>query len=226
MIKSKEFIRQSQIVEGKLWFDNPQSTRYFWSPNGYGLRKGEGYYQNIWVLWNQFAYGLTENFSIGGGVIPLFLFGGAPTPVFITPKFSIPVTKDKLSIGGGAILGTVFGESDSGFGIIYGLSTFGSRNNNITAGLGYGFAGGNWTKTPLINLNGMFRLSSRGYFITENYFLNVDGENAVMLSFGGRWIIKKAGLDFGLFVPVVKDMDTFIALPWLGFTIPFEKKSN
>ena len=226
LIKSKEFIRQSQIVEGKLWFDNPQSTRYFWSPNGYGLRKGEGYYQNIWVLWNQFAYGLTENFSIGGGVIPLFLFGGAPTPVFITPKFSIPVTKDKLSIGGGAILGTVFGESDSGFGIIYGLSTFGSRNNNITAGLGYGFAGGNWTKTPLINLNGMFRLSSRGYFITENYFLNVDGENAVMLSFGGRWIIKKAGLDFGLFVPVVKDMDTFIALPWLGFTIPFEKKSN
>lgn len=43
----------------------------------------------------------------------------------------------------------------------------------------------------------------------------------VLLSMGGRRIIKKAGLDFGLFLPMGKDIGTFIAIPWLGLTIPF-----
>jgi hypothetical protein len=221
-IKSQEKVNIQLYKSGKLWFSNPQSTRYFWSPNGYGLKKGEGYYQNIWVLWNQFSYGVSDNFSIGGGVIPLFLFGGGPTPVFLTPKISIPIEKDRFNIGGGLLLGTVLGESETGFGILYGLSTFGSPDNNVTLGLGYGFAGGEWASSPLININGMFRVGSRGYFITENYYISSGGESAVIISLGGRWIIKKAALDFGLVIPVA-DIGEFIAIPWLGFTIPFGK---
>jgi hypothetical protein len=223
-IRSRERVYKSQIKEGKLWFVNPQASRYFWSPNGYGLRKGEGYYHNIWVLWNQFAYGLTNNFSIGGGIIPTFLFAGAPTPVFITPKFSIPLVKEKFNLGGGAILGTILGESESGFGIVYGLTTYGSRDNNMTLGVGYGFAGGEWAQRPLINLNGMARLSNRMYFLSENYYMRVDDENLMIFSLGGRWIIKKAAVDFGLFIPAGSEVDEFVALPWLGFTIPFGKK--
>lgn len=221
-IKSQSKINIQQIKDGKLWFANPQSTRYFWSPNGYGLKKGEGYYQNIWVLWNQFSYGVTDNFSIGGGVIPLFLFGGGPTPVFLTPKISIPIEKDRFNVGGGLLLGTILGESESSFGILYGLSTFGTPDNNVTFGLGYGFAGSEWASSPLININGMFRVGSRGYFITENYYISTGGESAVIISLGGRWIIKKAALDFGLVVPVA-DIGEFIAIPWLGFTVPFGK---
>ena len=218
-IKSREKVDVQQIKEGKFWFPNPQSSRYFWSPNGYGLKKGEGYYQNIWVLWNQFSYGLSDNFSVGGGVIPLFLFGGGPTPIFGTVKFSVPIAKSKVNIGGGAIVGAVLGE-EVGFGILYGLSTFGSPDNNITVGLGYGFAAGEWASSPMINVNGMFRVTSRGYFITENYYINVDGESVFMLMLGGRWIIKKAALDYGLVIPIA-DIGSFVAIPWLGFTIPF-----
>ncbi|MCG6186473.1 hypothetical protein [Maribellus maritimus] len=221
-IKSQEKLKIQQVKEGKIWFTNPQSSRYFWSPNGYGLQQGEGYYQNIWVLWNQFSYGLSDNFSIGAGIIPLFLFGGSPTPVFLTPKISIPIHEDRFNIGAGALLGTVLGESESGFGIVYGISTFGTRDNNVTFGLGYGFAGGEWASSPLININGMFRLSSRGYFITENYFIDAGGDSFVMVSLGGRWIIQKAALDFGLFFPVA-DIGEFVVLPWLGLTIPFGK---
>lgn len=219
-IKTRQDVEIQQIKEGKFWFPNPQSSRYFWSPNGYGLKKGEGYYQNIWVLWNQFSYGLSDNFSVGGGVIPLFLFGGGATPIFGTAKFSIPIVKDKVNIGGGAIVGTVLGAEETGFGILYGLSTFGTPDNNITLGLGYGFAVGGWTKAPLINVNAMFRVTSRGYFITENYYINIDGESNIMLMLGGRWIIKKAALDYGLVFPIA-DIGSFIAVPWLGFTIPF-----
>lgn len=221
-IKSQKLVQSEKIKNGKLWFANPQSTRYFWSPNAYGLKKGEGYYQNIWVLWNQFSYGLSDNFSLGAGIIPTFLFAGSPTPVFATAKFSIPVVKDKVNLGAGAIAGTVLGEAETGFGILYGLSTFGSPDNNVTVGMGYGFAGGEWASSPMINVNGMFRITNRGYFITENYYLNADGENLVLLMLGGRWIIKKAALDYGLVIPV-GDIGSFIAIPWLGFTIPFGK---
>ena len=220
-IKFREKVNVQQIKDGKLWFDNPQATRYFWAPNGYGLKKGEGYYQNIYVLWNQFAYGVTDNFSIGGGVIPLFLFSAGITPVFITPKFSIPIQKDKINIGGGALIGTVLGESGTSFGIVYGLTTFGTRDNNVSLSLGYGFAGEEWAQSPLINISGMFRLSSRFYFLTENYFINIGGEGIGEIGLGGRWIINKAALDFIFAIPVVPDMGTFIAIPLIGFTIPF-----
>ena len=218
-IKSREDVEPQQIKGGKLWFGNPQSTRYFWAPNGYGLKKGEGYYQNIWVLWNQVSYGVTDNFSVGGGIIPLFLFAGSPTPVFATAKFSVPVVKNKVNVAGGAIVGAVLGEYETGFGILYGISTFGTPDNNISLGLGYGFTGEEWAPAPTINLSGMFRLGSRAYFLTENYFFSAEGENLFLTSLGGRWIIKKAALDFGLFLPL--NAGEFIAFPWLGFTIPF-----
>jgi hypothetical protein len=220
-IRSLKEIDNSIIKDGVLWFENPQATRYFWAPNGFGLKKGEGYYQNIYVLWNQFAYGVTDNFSIGGGVIPLFLFSAGITPVFITPKFSIPIQKDKINIGGGALIGTVLGESGTSFGIVYGLTTFGTRDNNVSLSLGYGFAGEEWAQSPLINISGMFRLSSRFYFLTENYFINIGGEGIGEIGLGGRWIINKAALDFIFAIPVVPDMGTFIAIPLIGFTIPF-----
>ncbi len=220
-IKRFNTVEILQIKDGKYWFPNPQSTRYFWSPNGYGLKKGEGYYQNIWVLWNQFAYGLSDNFSIGGGIIPTFLFG-APTPIFATAKFSIPVVDKKFNIAAGAIVGTVAGESETGFGILYGLATLGSPDANVTFGLGYGFAGGEMASSPTININGLIRVSNRGYIITENYFLSGGGESVVLLSFGGRSIIKKAALDYGLVIPFTGYGIEF-AIPWLGFTLPFGK---
>jgi len=118
-IKSMTPVFGSQIKDGLLWFENPQSTRYFWQPNGYGLRKGEAYYQNVWIFFNQFSYGVTDNFLIGAGIVPLFLFAGTSTPVWITPKLSIPIVKDKFNVGVGGLMGTVIGEAESGFGLVY-----------------------------------------------------------------------------------------------------------
>lgn len=221
-IKSIELIDEKQIRGDEIWFSNPQSTRYFWSPNGFGLKEGEGYYHNIWVLWNQFAVGITDNFSVGGGIIPLFLFGGTPTPIFITPKFSIPIEADKINIGAGALIGTILGETESSFGIVYGVSTFGTADNNVTFGLGYGFTGEGWASSPMLNFNGMFRLSERWYFLTENYYINTGGEGFGLLTLGGRWMIRKAALDFGLVLPIGID-DGFVGIPLLGFTVPFGK---
>lgn len=212
----------SQVKDHVYWFENPQSTRYLWSPNAYGLKRGEGYYQNIWVLFNQFSVGITDNISLGGGMIPLFLFGGLSTPAWFTPKVSIPIRENKLNMGVGGLLGGVIGEPDTGFGILYGMMTFGSRDRNLTVGLGYGYAGGTLANHPAISISGLIRTGARGYFITENYYLASADGSILLLSFGGRRIIKKTGLDFGLFIP--SDAGSFLAIPWLGFTVPFGKK--
>jgi hypothetical protein len=220
-IKVIQPIETGKLVDGKYWFGNPQSTRYFWSPNGYGLKTGEGYYQNMWIFFNQVSVGITDNISIGGGIIPLFLFAGNPTPVWITPKVSIPVAKDKFNIGAGALVGTIIGENNSGFGILYGITTFGSRDTNLNLGLGYGYIGGKLSSTPAFNISGMIRTGSHSYLISENYFLTSGDQTLLLLSFGGRWMIKKAGLDGFLVIPSTSDLAEFIAIPMLGITIPF-----
>jgi hypothetical protein len=223
-IKSFKELKGVVQADGRLWLPNPQSARYFWAPNGYGLEKGEGYYQNIWILYNQVSVGLTKNFSIGAGMLPLFLFGGAATPVFLVPKFSFPLLKEKVNLGAGAFLGTILGEETGVFGLLYGTSTFGSRDKNLSVGLAYGFAGDQMMDIPIINISGMVRVGPRGYLLTENYIITGGGETVVILSLGGRTIFRNVGLDYSLWIPFYSDMDMFLAMPFLGITLPIGKK--
>lgn len=220
-IKTITEISPASLKNGTYWPDNPQATRYFWAPNGYSLKQGEGYYQNVWILFNQAVYGITNHFSAGVGVMPLFLFAGASTPAWITAKFSLPVVENKFNLGAGALMGTVIGEENTGFGILYGITTFGSKDKNLNIGLGWGFAGGEMARNPTVNISGMIRTGAKGYFITENYFIGTPDEFVVLTMLGGRRIIKRTGLDFGAVIPFASDMDSFIAIPWLGLTIPF-----
>lgn len=230
-IKSIQPIKLSQMVAGQYWFENFQSTRYFFSPNGYGLKKGEAYYQNAWIFFNQFSVGVGKNFSIGGGFVPLFLLGGGPTPVWLTPKFSIPISKGKVNLAAGAMLGTVLGAEDdlegesggNGFGQLYGMLTLGNRDRNFNFGLGYGYSGGELASTPTITFSAMVRTGPRGYFITENYIIDAGDDVVTLLSFGGRRLVKRSGIDFGLIIPVAADMESLVAIPWLGLTVPLNK---
>jgi hypothetical protein len=223
-IKSITELKAFKKVEGKIWLPNPQSSRYFWGPNGYGLEKGSSYYQNIWVLYNQVSTGVTDNFSIGVGILPLFLFAGSPTPIWIVPKFSIPVSKEKVNIGTGAILGTVLSEDSGFFGLLYETTTFGSRDKNLSAGFGYGFSRNGWMQRPIINVSAMIRINPKGYFITENYAIPVDNVYLFVISLGGRSIIRNIGLDYSLWIPFGYDIGTFVAIPFLGVTVPLGKK--
>lgn len=199
-----------------------QLTRYFFSPNAYNLKKGEGYYQNSWIFYNQVSYGVTDQFSIGGGLVPTFLFG-APTPVWITPKFSLPIAADKVNISIGALTGGVVGDIGGGslFGILYGNSTFGSLDQNISVNIGYGFANeGIGTQTPVFSISGITKVGRRSHLITENYVFTSPDGNVTMISGGGRWTGDRIGIDYGLFVPIIEEFGV-VAFPWLSLTVPF-----
>ena len=225
---SKVFKLSSRDLSIKsYWHENIQSARYFWAPNAYGLKKGEGYYQNYWVLFNQVSYGFTDYFSVGIRIIPLFIFAGSPTPVWITPKLSIPIVKNKLNLGVGGLFGAVLGE-EAGFGIVYGTATYGPRDKNISIGMGWGFAGEEWASAPVINVSGIIRVGKKGsYIMTENYFIKFNqDEYLLLLSFGGRSLINALSIDYGLFLPLSNEFDSFVAIPWLGITVPFAKRNK
>ncbi|MEN8249813.1 MAG: hypothetical protein ABFS32_12850 [Bacteroidota bacterium] len=216
-------IVDSVVTKETMWYRDLQSARYFFAPNGYGLKTGESYYQNTMVIVNQFSGAITDNFSIGAGIVPLFLLGGA-TPVWITPKLSIPVVKDKVNLGVGSMIGYVVGESwGSSFGVVYGSSTFGKLDKNLTIGAGWVFADGETLNAPLINISGLARSGKKSYLMMENYIIIQNGGEILTLSIlGGRSMINKAAIDYGLLIPMSSDFG-FIAIPWVGFTIPFSK---
>ncbi len=220
-IRALRLVEQNQLVEGEYWSTDPNSTRYLFGPNGYGLRKGEGYYQNTWIFFNQVSYGITDNFTLGVGIIPLFIFAGASTPVWITPKLTIPIKKDQINLGVGGLFATVLGEEGGSFGVAYGQMTFGPRDRNINLGVGYGYAGDSWANTPTISLSGIYRTGRKFALISENYLFDTGDENLVLTSFGGRFIGKRISIDAALVIPATETEGLFFAIPWLGLTVPF-----
>ncbi len=224
-IKRIQDISSTPIVDGDYWFFNSQASRYFFSPAGYGIEKGTGYYQNVWVFFNQVIYGVTDNFTLGGGLVPLFLFAGAPTPLWVTAKVSQPLNDNKVSFGAGGLAGTIVGENTS-FGILYGISTIGTRDRNISLGMGWGFADGEFARYPTANVNFLYRFSSRGYLISENYYLDDGFDPIFLFSLGGRHILGGGtALDYGLLMPIA-DIGDFVGIPWLGLTFPLGGKNQ
>lgn len=218
-IERIEKIDPSRLRDGEYWFPNPQSTRYFFTTNALSIPKGEGYYQNTWVLLNNVNYGVSDNFSIGAGTVPVFLFGADALPIWVLPKISISTPQNNVHLAAGAVLGGVIAEESVGVGLLYGTTTVGSRDHNATLGIGYGYAGDNLSDTPAVNVSGMTRVSKTFYLLSENYVFP-GSEATGILSVGARWAPENFAVDFGLFRPLA-EADGFIAFPWLGVTIPF-----
>lgn len=228
-IKELQQVRVSSLMEGEYWFENPHDTRYFFGPSGYGNAKGTGYYQNTLVLFNQVNYGLTDHLSLGAGMMPLFLFAGAPSPVWAIPKLSIPLKQEMINLSAGGLFLHILGEGQS-LGILFGALSIGDRNHNLTLGTGWGFESYegdfSWAATPTLMLSGMTRVGRKGYLVSENYLIGIDGDQLAILSLGGRSVQKRLAIDYGLFFPVFTSGYEFIAIPWLGITLPFGKAQD
>ena len=221
-IKRREKLLSNDTTNGLLWAENRMAYRYFLRNSGYNLKKGEAVYQNAWILVNNLDVGVTDNFSIGLGTVPLFLFGnGTTSPIWITPRLTVPVESDKINLGVGALAGTTFGNDfdNISFGFGFGNVTLGDKNKNLTIGVGYGFADGEFANRPTFNLSGMIRTGKRGYLISENYIIATGFETIAVLSLGGRFTGRRVTLDYGgYFVP---NVGTFAIAPWLSVSIPF-----
>jgi len=170
------------------------------------------------VYWIENPHSTRYLFSTNA--IPLFLLGVSDTPVWIFPKFSIPIEKGKIHLAAGAMIGGIVGKESSGLGLVYVVSTFGTSDDNLSFGIAYAYGEGSWSKTPIMNISGMIRIGRTLYLISENWIY--PGEELTgIISAGIRWAPEKFAVDFALIRPMVDTDGGFIGVPWLGVTIPF-----
>ncbi len=243
-IKDIKIVEKDEIVNGKYFFPNPHPTRYFFGPSAIPLKKGEGYFQNAWILANSVQLGVTDHFSIGGGMVIPFLF-------FITPKFGYKVA-DYVHVGGGLIIAsTISKDANFGVGAAYGSVTLGSLENNFTINAGWGAVkeansvyntqtqsykeSSAWTlsKRPMFTFSGMARIARKFAIVSENWVFSTKDGNYnystgrttythtyhTVLSAGFRFLGEKNSFDFGLAVPVIKE--STIGIPYLDYVFKF-----
>ena len=197
---------------GQYWFPNPNATRLFFAPTGQMLKKGEGYFADYELFFPGFAYGVTDNISIGGGV-SIFPAGLDEQVYYVTPKVGVSVG-EKLHLATGLLFAGTQGGTG---GVYYGVGTLGDGDGSATLGLGYGFAGGEIESRPVAMLGGEKRVSRRIALVTENYLLPISDDNLVY-SFGIRFMGEKLTTDLALFNVIGSGV---IGIPYVDFVFKF-----
>ncbi len=168
---------------------NPQASRYYYSPSALPLKKGEGYYHNVWLAYNSISYGITDNLTTGITMTPL----GTGATFKLSKKVN-----ENMHVSAGAIGVFPFSDdvSDSPLGIAFVNTTFGNERKNLSINYGIGFFqndryyyGGDLYVEPdlssqqiasgsypinkryhIFNLSSMIEVNSRLWIMMEAYF--------------------------------------------------------
>lgn len=205
-------------------------SRYLFAPSAIPLKKGEGYYHNVMIFVNGCHYGITDRWSVGGGVLfPVGMYG--------TVKYGQQID-DKVHVAAGGMFVTSFFGIGMGMGCGFGSVTLGDRYTNATFTIGYGGVSNNgeWdvTRRPILNFSGMARINDNFSLITENYLFPVQrtsysgtGESLTsneyypQLSAGFR--IGGGKHSFDVAAMTIGDMTEgdFYAIPFLGYAYRF-----
>jgi len=220
-ILSIEIIPISSIREGEYWFPNPNATRLFFAPTARMLQKGDGYFADYYLFFPAFAYGITDNITIGGGM-SLIPGGDLDEQIFyFTPKVGLAAAK-KFDIGIGALIIKIpdFDDEEESplVGLLYGVGTYGSSNSSLTIGLGYGFVDDKVADKPMVVIGGEHRISRRLALVTENWIL--PGVDNPMISYGMRFFGEKMSVDLALLNTLGKE--AFLpGIPYVDFVFNF-----
>lgn len=216
------------MKHGKYWFPNPNATRYLFAPSAFCLKEGEGYYQNTYLFLNSFNVGVSNHVTIGGGLefisTIVSMISGEGGPIFyVTPKVGFEVAP-KVNVGAGMLYFSIpnFDENEtrSGAGIFYGLGTYGNTNNNITAGLGWGFFRSDIGSSPIVTISGMKRLSRKTAFVTENWLIP-SNRYVGIYSYGLRFFGEKLAVDLAFLNNSDIAAGLLIGIPYVDFVVKF-----
>ena len=216
----------SYEVKKSFWFKNPHATRLLFAPTAIPLKRGEGYYQNIYIVGNMFDFGVMDNLSIGGGFDFITMF--ASTDDGWNPMLNFNIKSgfkvaDNFYAGAGGMYITMPGEVSAG--IAYGLGTVGNYNSNLSLGLGWGFVDGTFEGKPFIMMGGMARLSEKLWFVSENWIAPVDDNKYYLaVSYGLRFAANRIAVDLAFINSKDIVEGIVIGIPFVDFVIKLGKQ--
>ncbi|MCK4920025.1 MAG: hypothetical protein KAS71_03205 [Bacteroidales bacterium] len=201
---------------------------------GFSIIPGEGFNSQAYYVYPKVGFDLSEKTSVGGG----FLFASIPerTEHVIPDTITIPVRYAPTQYDT-TIVDTVYAYSNNrtNIGLLFGVGTFGNRENNVSLGVGYAYYKDDVLKYPIIMLGGMYRLSRRTAFVTENWIFTVpykylDEEyekrnyTSAVISYGIRFFGERMSVDLAFF-QITGEMGIgqfiFPGIPYVDFVVKF-----
>lgn len=248
-INSIEKLRTTDRAD---WFGNPASNRYIIGPSAIPLRKGESYWQNLYIFFNGYNYGFTNHFSlkVGTEFLSSAFSGNAPSFISLSPRLFYQL-RPNIYAGGYSLYSIFPGRRNyhsEHYLTLGGAITFGNSNSNITIGIGWNTArrmvyigSGNYRKenffsqAPNVSLSAMARISKRFGIVTENWFYAIPSYHngisyglisELYYSIGVRGYGRRFTFDFGA---MGSSSWYFIssrvyAVPYIGFSYNFQNK--
>lgn len=203
---------------------DPNYSRLMFSPTGRPLRKGDGYFSDYELVFPGFAVGLTDNFSLAGGVSTIPAIGLSNQMVYVSPKLGFNLS-DRAAVSIGALFAGA--DWDDGFdsvGIGFAVGTFGTPDRSLSVGLGLARELGNeYADTePILMLGGQARLSDSIALVSENWFF-LGGDLRMSdqpLGVALRFFGERLSADVGV-VLIGEVLDEGFPIPWLSFSYHF-----
>jgi len=210
---------ESNIEKAKK--DHIGGNRYLLFNNSRSQGKGTVVWNSVWFVANQLQYGITDNISVGAGLIPGILGLLVDfNPLWVNTSYSKPIIDDKLWVSASVFLLTYIGRGDQ-TGLIKVSGTYGSQMNNITFGIGYGFIEKKWANKPAITFAASVTPFGRVQIVAENLYIPSLTDDYLLSSLGIKVGIGKLIVDAGLLFPLFGKQDNLFFTPILGFTVPF-----
>jgi hypothetical protein len=188
-------VAEGRVVGGRVWPADPNATRLFFGPTARAVGAGRGYLGVYEIFFPFVTVGVTDNITLSGGtpIIPEVI----GEVWYVAPKITV-VQTERMALAAGVLAAGFDGETA---GIVYGVGTFGSPDQAVTAGAGWGFANGDLNNQPVVMLGGERRVGPSVKLITENYFLVGEGDAGV--SGGVRFFGERLSADLGIAVDAV-----------------------
>jgi hypothetical protein len=218
-IRKIEEVPAETMRGGARWFENPNSTRLYFAPTARMLKKGDGYFSDYMLFFPGVAYGITGNFTFGGGMSLIPGVDIDDQVFYFTPKIGIEASRKTSFAVGALVLALPEIDDESPLvGVLYGVGTFGEPDGSVTAGIGYGFVDDEIADKPLVMLGGEKRFSRRMSFVSENWIF--PGVDDPLVSYGFRFFGEDISVDLALFNMLGEDA-IFPGVPWVDFVFNF-----
>jgi hypothetical protein len=229
--KIKSMVEVTSINEkaSGIWFPNPNPSKYLLGNSAIPMEKKTGYYQNTWIFVSSASYAFTRNFSVSGGFEILSIMAGedGPYAFYLNPKVSFKIANNFYAGGNILYANTIRTvEEFGGLATMNGFFTYGNKNNNVTAAVGWGWADGEFSSRPVLIVSGMTRVSKRIGFVSENWIIPKNNDEDVMsyygiYSYGIRFLGEKISVDLAFLNNADIAKEIIIGIPWLDFVFNF-----
>ena len=198
--------------------------KLFLSPSGFMLEKKSWQYSNYFLFYNTIDYGVSEHFTLGGGLFTVF----SENILNVRAKFGASLSEKVHVAAGGQLFGYLASYGDNGTGLLgFGTITLGTPERFLNAGVTYFSSSPEQTRFSTLNFGGSFRIGRKWRLfgeinnvreVYETEFFS-DYDSYWIFIFGASWFNHKHRFDFGL-APINDGFYTF-AVPALSYAYKF-----